>query len=72
MAKMGQPMLPFLHGAIPAQPDPSDSETEVGRKIAFPNTAFSSDGDRASFACCGRVYIIVVKIVVCYIHFAVL
>ncbi|XP_031434303.1 FK506-binding protein 15 [Clupea harengus] len=28
MAKMGQPMLPFLHGAIPAQPDPSDSETE--------------------------------------------
>ncbi|XP_063067262.1 FK506-binding protein 15 isoform X2 [Engraulis encrasicolus] len=28
MAKMGQPLLPFLHGAIPAQPDPSDSETE--------------------------------------------
>ncbi|XP_016348832.1 FK506-binding protein 15-like [Sinocyclocheilus anshuiensis] len=29
IAKMGQPMLPFLAGAIPAQPDPSDSETEV-------------------------------------------
>ncbi|XP_056313991.1 FK506-binding protein 15 [Danio aesculapii] len=28
IAKMGQPMLPFLIGAIPAQPDPSDSETE--------------------------------------------
>ncbi|XP_043094927.1 FK506-binding protein 15 [Puntigrus tetrazona] len=28
IAKMGQPMLPFLTGAIPAQPDPSDSETE--------------------------------------------
>ncbi|KAI4875720.1 hypothetical protein NFI96_005573 [Prochilodus magdalenae] len=28
MAKMGQPMLPFLAGAIPAQSDPSDSETE--------------------------------------------
>lgn len=28
---MGQPMLPFLTGAIPAQPDPSDSETEVRR-----------------------------------------
>ncbi|XP_062409545.1 FK506-binding protein 15 [Sardina pilchardus] len=28
MAKMGQPMLPFLHGAIPAQPDASDSDTE--------------------------------------------
>uniref|UniRef100_A0A8C2DGM8 peptidylprolyl isomerase n=1 Tax=Cyprinus carpio TaxID=7962 RepID=A0A8C2DGM8_CYPCA len=31
IAKMGQPMLPFLTGAIPAQPDPSDSETEVRR-----------------------------------------
>ncbi|XP_041914928.1 FK506-binding protein 15 isoform X1 [Alosa sapidissima] len=28
MAKMGQPMLPFLRGAIPAQPDASDSDTE--------------------------------------------
>ncbi|XP_056123445.1 FK506-binding protein 15 [Rhinichthys klamathensis goyatoka] len=28
IAKMGQPMLPFLTGAIPTQPDPSDSETE--------------------------------------------
>ncbi|XP_036418870.1 FK506-binding protein 15 [Colossoma macropomum] len=28
MAKMGQPMLPFLKGAIPAQQDPCDSETE--------------------------------------------
>ncbi|XP_041753473.2 FK506-binding protein 15 isoform X2 [Coregonus clupeaformis] len=28
MAKMGQPMLPFLTGAIPAQPDHSFSETE--------------------------------------------
>ncbi|XP_048044379.1 FK506-binding protein 15 isoform X3 [Megalobrama amblycephala] len=28
IAKMGQAMLPFLTGAIPAQPDPSDSETE--------------------------------------------
>ncbi|KAL7834706.1 hypothetical protein SRHO_G00289530 [Serrasalmus rhombeus] len=28
MAKMGQPMLPFFKGAIPAQPDPCDSETQ--------------------------------------------
>ncbi|KAL7838354.1 hypothetical protein AOLI_G00267580 [Acnodon oligacanthus] len=28
MAKMGQPMLPFFKGAIPAQPDPCDSEIE--------------------------------------------
>uniref|UniRef100_A0A673K5P2 Si:ch211-208h16.4 n=1 Tax=Sinocyclocheilus rhinocerous TaxID=307959 RepID=A0A673K5P2_9TELE len=37
IAKMGQPMLPFLAGAIPAQPDPSDSETEVRRigKVAY-------------------------------------
>ncbi|KAM9518609.1 FK506-binding protein 15 isoform 1-T1 [Salvelinus alpinus] len=30
MAKMGQPMLPFPTGAISAQPDHSDSKTEVG------------------------------------------
>ncbi|XP_045549285.1 FK506-binding protein 15 isoform X8 [Salmo salar] len=30
MAKMGQPILPFPTGAIPAQPDHSDSKTEVG------------------------------------------
>ncbi|XP_016130732.1 FK506-binding protein 15-like [Sinocyclocheilus grahami] len=37
IAKMGQPMLPFLAGAIPAQPDPSDSETEVRKigKVAY-------------------------------------
>lgn len=29
MAKMGQPMLPFLRGA-PSQPESSDSELEVG------------------------------------------
>ncbi|KAK7173215.1 hypothetical protein R3I93_003128 [Phoxinus phoxinus] len=28
IAKMGQPMLPFLTGAIPTQPDRSDSETQ--------------------------------------------
>ncbi|XP_077096648.1 FK506-binding protein 15 isoform X2 [Siphateles boraxobius] len=28
IAKMGQPIIPFLTGAIPTQPDPSDSETE--------------------------------------------
>ncbi|XP_039632093.1 FK506-binding protein 15-like isoform X2 [Polypterus senegalus] len=28
MAKMGQPMLPFLTGALPSQPDSSDSELE--------------------------------------------
>uniref|UniRef100_H3B7N5 peptidylprolyl isomerase n=1 Tax=Latimeria chalumnae TaxID=7897 RepID=H3B7N5_LATCH len=33
MAKMGQPMLPFLTGALSAQPDSSDSEIED------PNTA---------------------------------
>uniref|UniRef100_A0A670ZP41 peptidylprolyl isomerase n=1 Tax=Pseudonaja textilis TaxID=8673 RepID=A0A670ZP41_PSETE len=30
MAKMGQPMLPFLSGSAPAQLDSSDSEIEVG------------------------------------------
>lgn len=30
MAKMGQPMLPFLAGTTPAQLDSSDSEIEVG------------------------------------------
>uniref|UniRef100_W5M3Q9 peptidylprolyl isomerase n=1 Tax=Lepisosteus oculatus TaxID=7918 RepID=W5M3Q9_LEPOC len=29
MAKMGQPMLPFLTGAVSSQPDSSDSEMEV-------------------------------------------
>ncbi|KAL2100071.1 hypothetical protein ACEWY4_004465 [Coilia grayii] len=47
MAKMGQPLLPFLHGAIPAQPDPSDSETEDicdsgGTHHATPPTAPAS------------------------------
>ncbi|XDV20675.1 hypothetical protein PO909_025966 [Leuciscus waleckii] len=39
IAKMGQPMLPFLTGAIPSQPDNSDSETkdasESGRICDF-------------------------------------
>lgn len=30
MAKMGQPMLPFLPGSAPVQLDSSDSEIEVG------------------------------------------
>lgn len=31
MAKMGQPMLPFMTG-VASQPESSDSELEVGRK----------------------------------------
>lgn len=35
MAKMGQPILPFPTGAIPAQPDHSDSKTEVGSIVSL-------------------------------------
>uniref|UniRef100_A0A8C9WK29 peptidylprolyl isomerase n=1 Tax=Scleropages formosus TaxID=113540 RepID=A0A8C9WK29_SCLFO len=33
MAKMGQPMLPFLTGAVSSQPDSSDSEMEVRLRL---------------------------------------
>ncbi|XP_076868041.1 FK506-binding protein 15 isoform X2 [Brachyhypopomus gauderio] len=43
MAKMGQPMLPLLLGAIPAQPESSDSEMEIGTESGLgggpPSTA---------------------------------
>uniref|UniRef100_A0A670ZNR4 peptidylprolyl isomerase n=1 Tax=Pseudonaja textilis TaxID=8673 RepID=A0A670ZNR4_PSETE len=37
MAKMGQPMLPFLSGSAPAQLDSSDSEIEVGGWVGLRN-----------------------------------
>ncbi|XP_069039372.1 FK506-binding protein 15 isoform X2 [Lepisosteus oculatus] len=42
MAKMGQPMLPFLTGAVSSQPDSSDSEMEdpsMSRVKEHPSTA---------------------------------
>ncbi|XP_030636905.1 FK506-binding protein 15 [Chanos chanos] len=46
VAKMGRPTLPFLTGAIPAQPDFSDSETEDASELVLvqrkpPATAIS-------------------------------
>ncbi|XP_042580108.1 FK506-binding protein 15 isoform X2 [Cyprinus carpio] len=52
IAKMGQPMLPFLTGAIPAQPDPSDSETEdTSELICDPSPSHSHSPKPAQMPC---------------------
>ncbi|XP_016345007.1 FK506-binding protein 15 [Sinocyclocheilus anshuiensis] len=52
IAKMGQPMLPFLTGAIPAQPDPSDSETEdTSELICDPSPSHSHSPNSTQMPC---------------------
>ncbi|KAF4113236.1 FK506-binding protein 15 isoform X2 [Onychostoma macrolepis] len=52
IAKIGQPMLPFLTGAIPDQTDPSDSETEgTSGLICDPSPSHSHSPKPAPMPC---------------------